>query len=105
MVLIGSSLVAGSGTLRRALPSRVSRLLLLNSGFELEAAEHIVGGPANLAAWRRTGIRRFQMPSDGSDVDIPYTLVEATNAENGTPLSRCHAASSTAYTTMSFHPR
>ena len=88
MTLIGSSFGGWAAARFAELhPQKVSRLLLLNPGFELGSRwESIAGGPANLAAWRRRGTRRFQMPSSGEDVEIPYSFVEATAAECGTPL-------------------
>lgn len=88
LVLIGSSF-GGWAAARFAEehPDRVARLLLLNPGFELDTRwEHIVGGPEELWAWRRNGVRTFQMPATGEDVEVPYSFVEETSREGGTPL-------------------
>ena len=87
LLLIGSSFGGwAAAKYAERFPQHVSRLLLLNPGFELGSRwEHIVGGAAELDAWKRERVRTFTMPSSGAPVDVPYAFVEDTMRIGGTP--------------------
>ena len=72
--LIGSSFGGwAAAAYAAAEPSRVDRLLLLCPGFDLGSRwERIVGGSDAVSRWREGGARTFRMPSDGSEVRIPW---------------------------------
>ncbi|EOD16632.1 hypothetical protein EMIHUDRAFT_75979, partial [Emiliania huxleyi CCMP1516] len=86
LTLVGSSFGGWAAARYAELhPGRVRRLLLLNPGFELGRRWECIVGTAALEAWRRDGARTFAMPSTGEPCQVPWSFVEQTRAEAGTP--------------------